>query len=206
MRRDASVARCQGARADPFRVHPIGPIEWHGPHLRFGADGLHAYAVTVKRRVGGVVLPAYLRAPRRSVLPALARGASPARDSQAIAYGLSDFPVKESRLRGRGVSNDRGEWPNRFDNRTPQAGVMPGSVWRFGRRMQSRGSWAGSPLGGRQIRSGTPPPVQGLSGQASRRRKHLREARVPRTPGGWRSARDPPRNQFPILVEKRQAV
>src|SRR2546427_9666242 len=40
---------------------PIGPIEWHGPHLPMGMDGLHAHmvAVEVAQRVGGVVLPIY---------------------------------------------------------------------------------------------------------------------------------------------------
>lgn len=40
---------------------PVGPLEWHGPHLPLGTDGLHAHcvAVEVARRVGGVVLPAY---------------------------------------------------------------------------------------------------------------------------------------------------
>jgi len=38
---------------------PVSPIEWHGPHLPVGTDGLHAHhvAVRVAREVGGVVLP-----------------------------------------------------------------------------------------------------------------------------------------------------
>src|SRR5215203_3069938 len=38
---------------------PIGPLEWHGPHLPFGLDGLHAHAVSVRaaQEAGGVVLP-----------------------------------------------------------------------------------------------------------------------------------------------------
>ncbi len=45
----------------PLAFIPIGPIEWHGPHLPMGMDGLHAHAVAVEvaRRVGGVVLPTY---------------------------------------------------------------------------------------------------------------------------------------------------
>jgi creatinine amidohydrolase len=48
-------ARC------PLVFVPLGPLEWHGPHLPLGTDGLVAYAVAVEvaRRVGGVVLPAY---------------------------------------------------------------------------------------------------------------------------------------------------
>ena len=45
----------------PLMFVPIGPLEWHGPHLPLGTDGLHAHAVAVEaaRRVGGVVLPTY---------------------------------------------------------------------------------------------------------------------------------------------------
>jgi creatinine amidohydrolase len=48
------------ARA-PLVFIPIGPLEWHGPHLPLGMDGLHAHtvAVEVARRIGGVVLPTY---------------------------------------------------------------------------------------------------------------------------------------------------
>lgn len=43
----------------PIAFVPIGPLEWHGPHLPVGTDGLHAHhvAVRVARIVGGVVLP-----------------------------------------------------------------------------------------------------------------------------------------------------
>src|SRR5256712_11282871 len=45
----------------PLVFIPIGPIEWHGPHLPMGMDGLHAHmvAVDVAQQVGGVVLPIY---------------------------------------------------------------------------------------------------------------------------------------------------
>ena len=38
---------------------PVSPIEWHGPHLPVGTDGLHAHhvAVRVAHETGGVVLP-----------------------------------------------------------------------------------------------------------------------------------------------------
>src|SRR5947207_13170031 len=43
----------------PVAFVPVGPIEWHGPHLPLGTDGLHARGVAVRaaRIVGGVVLP-----------------------------------------------------------------------------------------------------------------------------------------------------
>jgi creatinine amidohydrolase len=38
---------------------PIGPLEWHAPHLPYGTDMLHAYAMALEaaRETGGVVLP-----------------------------------------------------------------------------------------------------------------------------------------------------
>src|SRR4051794_24392902 len=38
---------------------PIGPLEWHGPHLPLGLDGLHAHEVCARAAAstGGVVLP-----------------------------------------------------------------------------------------------------------------------------------------------------
>jgi creatinine amidohydrolase len=38
---------------------PFGPLEWHGPHLPYGTDALHAHAVSLRvaAEVGGVVLP-----------------------------------------------------------------------------------------------------------------------------------------------------
>ena len=42
-------------RRCPVVYLPIGPLEWHGPHLPMGTDGIHAHrvAVEVARRVGG---------------------------------------------------------------------------------------------------------------------------------------------------------
>lgn len=38
---------------------PVGPLEWHGPHMPFGTDPLNAQAVArgVAARIGGVVFP-----------------------------------------------------------------------------------------------------------------------------------------------------
>ena len=43
----------------PVAYVPIGPLEWHGPHLPLGTDALDAQAVALRvaRRVGGVVMP-----------------------------------------------------------------------------------------------------------------------------------------------------
>src|SRR3954467_12876690 len=43
----------------PVVFQPLGPLEWHGPHLPYGTDPVHAE--TVSRRtaqaMGGVVIP-----------------------------------------------------------------------------------------------------------------------------------------------------
>ena len=43
----------------PVAYLPIGPLEWHGPHLSVGMDPLNAYAVSTRiaENIGGVVLP-----------------------------------------------------------------------------------------------------------------------------------------------------
>ncbi len=43
----------------PVVFQPIGPLEWHGPHLPFGVDPLHAQEVSLRtaQAVGGVVMP-----------------------------------------------------------------------------------------------------------------------------------------------------
>src|SRR5437763_10323112 len=43
----------------PVAFVPVSPIEWHGPHMPLGTDGLHAHhvALRVARELGGVVLP-----------------------------------------------------------------------------------------------------------------------------------------------------
>jgi len=43
----------------PVAYLPIGPLEWHGPHLPYGVDPLHAHVLAVEcaRETDGVVLP-----------------------------------------------------------------------------------------------------------------------------------------------------
>jgi creatinine amidohydrolase len=45
--------------AAPVAYVPVGPLEWHGPHLPLGTDGLHAHHVAVRaaRHTGGIVVP-----------------------------------------------------------------------------------------------------------------------------------------------------
>ena len=43
----------------PVVFQPLGPLEWHGPHLPYGTDPLHAETVAVwtAEAAGGVVMP-----------------------------------------------------------------------------------------------------------------------------------------------------
>ena len=38
---------------------PLGPLEWHGPHIPYGFDALNAYnmAIELAKKMGGLVLP-----------------------------------------------------------------------------------------------------------------------------------------------------
>jgi creatinine amidohydrolase len=55
----------------PIALVPIGPLEWHGPHLPMGTDALHAHhlAVQAAEHIGGVVLPALFAGTETVVLP-----------------------------------------------------------------------------------------------------------------------------------------
>jgi creatinine amidohydrolase len=43
----------------PVIFQPVGPLEWHGPHLPYGTDPLHAEVVCIRtaEAIGGVVIP-----------------------------------------------------------------------------------------------------------------------------------------------------
>lgn len=45
--------------AAPIAYLPLGTLEWHGPHLPLGADGIQSqgFFEALARRVGGIVLP-----------------------------------------------------------------------------------------------------------------------------------------------------
>jgi len=55
----------------PLIYLPIGPLEWHGPHLPLGTDPLHAkeVAVGLAKKIGGVVLPPYFIGTERERKP-----------------------------------------------------------------------------------------------------------------------------------------
>jgi creatinine amidohydrolase len=57
----------------PVVFQPVGPLEWHGPHLPYGTDPLHAAAVAVRtaQAIGGVVMPTLYWGSERERTPAL---------------------------------------------------------------------------------------------------------------------------------------
>jgi len=79
---------------------PVSPIEWHGPHLPVGTDGLHAHhvAVRVAKEVGGVVLPTLFLGTETVRLP----GNDPEQlgalgvdeGARVVGMDLPGFPVK----------------------------------------------------------------------------------------------------------------
>lgn len=58
-------------RARPLIFFPLGPLEWHGPHLPLGTDPLIAQGVAfaAAERVGGVVLPPFFWGSERENSP-----------------------------------------------------------------------------------------------------------------------------------------
>lgn len=68
MRPDEIVA---AREQSPLAFLPIGPLEWHGPHLPLGTDPLHAEQVAMGavRRTGGVVLPTLFAGAETVVAP-----------------------------------------------------------------------------------------------------------------------------------------
>jgi creatinine amidohydrolase len=59
----------------PVVYQPIGPLEWHGPHLPMGTDPLHAEAVARRAAEigGGVVMPTLFWGTERERRPAMLR-------------------------------------------------------------------------------------------------------------------------------------
>ncbi|MFC2023823.1 creatininase family protein [Chloroflexota bacterium] len=57
--RPAEIVDSMEAR--PIVYLPLGPLEWHGPHLPLGTDPMIAHAVALRAagRTGGVVLPPF---------------------------------------------------------------------------------------------------------------------------------------------------
>lgn len=71
---------------------PIGPLEWHGPHLALGMDPLNAEAISrrVAEAVGGVVLPTFYWGTERERSPQMLRNIGFNGDEWIVGM---DFPA-----------------------------------------------------------------------------------------------------------------
>jgi creatinine amidohydrolase len=76
----------------PLAFLPLGPLEWHGPHLPFGVDPLNAEAVALRvaQEVGGVVLPTLYLGTERERGPDMLEAIGFSRDDYIVGM---DFPA-----------------------------------------------------------------------------------------------------------------
>jgi creatinine amidohydrolase len=75
----------------PVIFVPIGPLEWHGPHMPYGTDGINA-ATTAKevcRRVGGLVWPTLFWGTERERRPEQLQSLGFRKDQYVVGM---DFP------------------------------------------------------------------------------------------------------------------
>jgi creatinine amidohydrolase len=93
----------------PWRLHeelqkqslvflPVGPLEWHGPHLAFGTDPLNAEqtAVAVARQTGGVVHPTLFLGTERERPPEMLESLGFNKDEYVVGM---DFPEAKGLFR-----------------------------------------------------------------------------------------------------------
>jgi creatinine amidohydrolase len=75
----------------PIVYLPVGPLEWHGPHLPMGMDALNAQAVSVAlaKRNGGVVMPTLYFGTERERRPEMLRNIGFTGDEWIVGM---DFP------------------------------------------------------------------------------------------------------------------
>lgn len=76
----------------PVVFLPIGPLEWHGPHMPVGTDPLNAAAVSEKvaQRTGGVVMPTLYWGTERERTPEMLRNIGFKGDEWIVGM---DFPA-----------------------------------------------------------------------------------------------------------------
>jgi len=76
----------------PVVYQPIGPLEWHGPHMPFGMDPLHAEAVArrVAEAAGGVVMPTLFWGTERERTPEMLNNIGFPEDQWIVGM---DFPA-----------------------------------------------------------------------------------------------------------------
>ena len=76
----------------PLVYLPIGPLEWHGPHLPYGTDALNAQEASYRlaRKTGGVVLPTLFLGTERERRPEMLRAIGFRGDEYIVGM---DFPA-----------------------------------------------------------------------------------------------------------------
>lgn len=76
----------------PLAYLPLGPLEWHGPHLPFGTDPLHAehVALAAAEHTGGLVFPTLYMGTERERAPQTLE--SIGLEPQSYVIGM-DFPA-----------------------------------------------------------------------------------------------------------------
>jgi creatinine amidohydrolase len=91
LRPDQILARMAGSS---LAFLPVGPLEWHGPHLPLGTDPLIALGVAerVARATGGVVLPPFFWGTERERAPRQLRSLGFPGSEGEYVVGM-DFPA-----------------------------------------------------------------------------------------------------------------
>jgi creatinine amidohydrolase len=79
----------------PLAFLPIGPLEWHGPHLPLGTDPLNAREVSLRlaREVGGVVLPTLFLGTERERRPEVLRSIGFRGDEYIVGMDFPGLPM-----------------------------------------------------------------------------------------------------------------
>ena len=80
----------------PLAFVPVSPIEWHGPHMPLGTDGLHAHhvALRVAREVGGVVLPPLFAGTETVLQQSQLAVLGLDEDARVVGMDFPGFPVR----------------------------------------------------------------------------------------------------------------
>jgi creatinine amidohydrolase len=79
----------------PLVFLPLGPLEWHGPHLPMGTDPLNAQQVAlgVAREVGGIVLPPLFLGTERERSPQMLRSIGFKGDEYVVGMDFPGLPI-----------------------------------------------------------------------------------------------------------------
>jgi len=80
----------------PLVFLPLGPLEWHGPHLPLGTDPLNAQEVSLRlaREVGGVVLPPLFLGTERERRPEMLCSIGFAGDEYIVGMDFPGLPMR----------------------------------------------------------------------------------------------------------------